>query len=140
MAKRKAPSSRTSTAPQADVDAARADGTLIAYAQTIGTTIGHMQNHVDSWNGQRKQVVKRLARLLTEAESLLADLGHQAAGRVGRLTGRRPKTYKKPDSNPAGALKPARRTKGVTEARRAAMSVEPKPRGTRIPSARAANR
>lgn len=117
------------------------DSTLIAYAETLGTTLGQLRNTVDNWKGQRKQLVDRLSTLVGEAQGLLADLGHTAGASVSRLRGRRrPKKYVAPESNPAGALKKPKRQKGITESRRAAMSVETKPRPTRFPSSRAANK
>lgn len=142
MAKTRARTAKSVPPPPASVEAARAaDSKLLSYAETLGTAMGQLRNHVDSWNGQRKHLVDRLSTLVNEAQSLLTDLGHNAASGVERLRGRRrPKKFAPPDSNPAGALKPRKREKGVTEARRAAMSVELKPRPTRYRSARATNK
>jgi hypothetical protein len=117
------------------------DSRLSAYAETLGSTLGQLRNTVDSWKGQRTQLVDRLSTLVSEAQGLLADLGHTAGAGITRLRGRRrPKKFAVPASNPAGALKKAKREKGITESRRAAMSAETKPRPTRYPSARAANK
>ena len=78
--------------------------TLGAYAETLGTAMGHLRNHIDSWNGQREHLTRQLSSLVSDAQTLLADLGHSATETVSRVRRRRkPKRIAQP--NPAGALK-----------------------------------
>lgn len=106
------------------------DATLSSYAEALGNAMGNLRNKVDDWKGQRSHLVDQLSTMVNDAQKLLADLGHTATARVGRL-GRRGRTRKGNTArpNPAGGLKPAKRTtRGLTEAGRAAISAAQKAR------------
>ncbi len=115
----------TRTAP------ASAEQTLTAYAETLGTAMGTLRNHVDTWKGQRKHLVEQLSNMVSEAQSLLTDLGHSAGGQLARMRGgRKGKKYLAPAANPAGALKPSSKKgkRRLSPAGRAAISAAQKAR------------
>ena len=111
------------------------DSTLVAYAETLGTAMGTLRNHVDQWKGQRTHLVSQLSAMVKDAQGLLADLGHSATEGVRQLRGgggRKRKGGKRRQAapNPAGGLKPAskRGSRKLTEAGRAAISAAQKAR------------
>src|SRR5437773_4691280 len=64
-----------------------AENKIINYAENLGHFLGGVRAKVTSWNSERQQLVKHLSTLVSDAQGLLAELGHQA-GRAGK-TGRR---------------------------------------------------
>jgi hypothetical protein len=60
---------------------------IVNYAENLGHFLGGVRAKVTSWNSERQQLVKHLSALVSDAQALLTELGHQA-GRAGR-TGRR---------------------------------------------------
>ena len=99
MAAKKGKTRKSPASSQSDITE-----TLGAYAETLGSAMGHLRNHIDSWNGQREHLTRQLSSLVSDAQTLLADLGHSATEKVGRIRrGRKPKKIAQP--NPAGVLK-----------------------------------
>ena len=64
-----------------------AENKIINYAENLGHFLGGVRAKVTSWNSERQQLVKHLSALVSDAQGLLLELGHQA-GRAGR-SGRR---------------------------------------------------
>ena len=105
------------------------EDTLTAYAQTLGTAMGNIRNSVDSWKGQRKHLVDQLSNLVTDAQTLLTDLGHTATQQVEKIR-RRGRPRKTPAAIPVVAQKPGlhAKRKMLSEAGRAAISAAQKKR------------
>lgn len=118
-----------SPTPTAVASAAPDTRSLAAYAEALGTAMGNLRNRVDDWQGQRTQLVNQLSTMVTDAQALLSDLGHNATERIGKLR-RGKRKAKKVLANAAGGLKPEKRAKsgGLTEAGRAAISAAQKRR------------
>lgn len=103
---------RQDNSGDASPDTASAETKLIAYAESIGAAIGNLRNHIDGWNGQRAHLVEQLSSMVSDAQTLLAELGHTATEQVKKVRrGRRPKTFAAPDANPAGGMKREHRPK-----------------------------
>ena len=83
-----------------------------AYAESIGAAIGNLRNHIDDWNGQRAHLVAQLSSMVSDAQALLAEVGHTATEQVKKVRrGRKSKTFTAPDANPAGGMKREHRPK-----------------------------
>ena len=111
------------------------EGTLTAYAETLGKAMGNLRNHVDSWKGQRTHLVEQLSNLVSEAQTLLTDLGHTATEQVGRIRRRgRPRKNAPTYAIPVVAQKPGRRAKRkmMSAAGRAAISAAQKKRWAKL--------
>jgi hypothetical protein len=109
---------------------ANMDSTLASYAESLGTAMGNLRNRVDDWKGQRSHLVKQLSTMVSDAQTLLNDLGHNATERIGKLRrGRKRKGVAAP--NPAGALKAKEhrpKKRGLSSSGRAAISAAQKAR------------
>ena len=96
----------------ARADTASAETKLNAYAESIGAAIGNLRNHIDDWNGQRAHLVAQLSSMVSDAQALLAEVGHTATEQVKRVRrGRKPRKFAAPDANPAGGMKREHRPK-----------------------------
>jgi len=103
---------RQETGGDAPPDTASVETKLNAYAETIGAAIGNLRNHIDDWNGQRAHLVAQLSSMVSDAQALLAEVGHTATEQVKRVRrGRKSKTFTAPDANPAGGMKREHRPK-----------------------------
>ena len=103
---------RPGTSDQTSANTASAESRLNAYAEAIGAAMGNVRNHIDDWNGQRAHLVEQLSSLVSDAQTLLADLGHTATEQVKKVRrSRKRKTFAAPDANPAGGMKHERRPK-----------------------------
>jgi hypothetical protein len=99
-----------------------AENKIINYAENLGHFLGGVRAKVTSWNSERQQLVKHLSALVSDAQGLLTELGHQA-GRAGK-TGRRAAsalveaTVRRGPGRPKGSKnKPRKRRKLSAEAR-----------------------
>lgn len=101
--------------------------TLQAYAEALGTAMGHVRGQIDGWSKQRSHMVDQLSTMVADAQQLLADLGHATTESVSRLRGKKKTTYKKPASNPAGGIKPLKPKARKSSARVMEMAAD-KPR------------
>ena len=57
-----------------------AERKIVDYAENLGHFLGSVRAKVSSWNSERQQLVKHLSALVSDAQGLLTELGHQAAG------------------------------------------------------------
>ena len=64
-----------------------AERKIVDYAETLGHFLGSVRAKVSTWNSERQQLVKHLSTLVSDGQSLLTELGHEAAG-AGRRTRR----------------------------------------------------
>jgi type II secretory pathway predicted ATPase ExeA len=64
-----------------------AERKIVDYAENLGHFLGSVRAKVSTWNSERQQLVKHLSALVSDAQGLLTELGHEAAG-AGRRTRR----------------------------------------------------
>jgi hypothetical protein len=55
------------------------------YAEELGRMLGTLRARVDTWTGDREQLITQLSTVVDDAQSLLADLGHRAQRSVQAL-------------------------------------------------------
>jgi len=89
-----------------------AERKIVDYAENLGHFLGGVRAKVSTWNSERQQLVKHLSALVSDAQSLLTDLGHEAAGAgrrarraVATVTERRVKVRKRRKMSAAARAK-----------------------------------
>jgi hypothetical protein len=56
---------------------------IVEYAEELGRAIGAVRARMDTWQGERQQLINQLSAAVDDAKSLLTDLG-QRAQRTGQ--------------------------------------------------------
>ena len=67
---------------------------VIDYAEELGRMLGTVRARVDRLGTERNKLVRQLSTVVKDAQTLLTELGNEAATTVNRLTRRRRRTRK----------------------------------------------
>ena len=106
-----------------------AERKIVDYAENLGNFLGSVRAKVSGWNSERQQLVKHLSALVSDAQGLLTELGHQAAG-AGRRTRRGVTAV-------AGKRIQRRKRRKMSAAARAKISAAQKRRWAKVKAGRA---
>ena len=105
-----------------------AERKIVDYAENLGHFLGSVRAKVSTWNSERQQLVKHLSALVSDAQGLLTELGHQAAG-AGRRAHRA--------AVAAGEKRRGRKRRRMSAAARAKISAAQKRRWAKVKAERA---
>lgn len=79
----------------------RIESKVVDYAEELGRMLGTLRARVDRLGSERRKIAQQLSTVVKDAQSLLTELGHEAASRVNRLT-KSPRRKRKTTKNPKG--------------------------------------
>jgi predicted Rossmann fold nucleotide-binding protein DprA/Smf involved in DNA uptake len=128
MAKRAARAKKRSRSGRAGSQSSRArtragtghtvEDKIVEYAEELGRAIGAVRARMDTWQGERQQLINQLSAAVDDAKNLLTDLGQRAQRTGQQLASRAREMTSGRGARRRTAVKVPKRTAGGPDRKR----------------------